>query len=459
MNTTKYILAAILLISVTSCKKILDVEPRQSVSDQQTIYDKGSAESAVRGAYNALADAGYYGTTFQSLGYLAGDNILWTGSQSQIQEFINHKVNPENATVSGAWVAIYRTINRVNNVIAKVSAVHDPLLTDITKNQLLGEAHFIRALAYFDLVRTWGGVPLITKPTILPTDNIGIKRSTADEIYTFILNDLEQAELLLPLPSTIAVGSSDRYRINRKTVFALKARYFLYKNNWTKAEEYADKIVSDAASYKLLKPFNSFFANDARGTQESVLEVFYNGTTEQNAHKNQWLPQTLGGTRQWAPNDAFVALVNDPVTGGGRSTLVAKDNQNRWYGTLYYRPTPSDPSYIIRTAELYLIRAEARAQQSDADVTKLVGAISDLNAVRDRAGLAPTTAITKADVLLAIENERRLEFAYEPHRWFDLVRTGRAKTVLNITEDFRLLMPIPAEQILADPTLNQNPGY
>ncbi|WP_207426067.1 RagB/SusD family nutrient uptake outer membrane protein [Pedobacter sp. SYSU D00535] len=458
-NPIKYILAIAFVISFSSCEKFLEVEPRASVSDEVTIYDKGSAESALHGVYNGLADAGYYGMSFQSIGYLNGDNIQWTGSQSQIQEFINHKVNPENATISTAWVAIYRTINRANNVIAKVPEVVDPLLTETAKKQILGEAYFVRALAYFDLARTWGGVPIVTKPTKTPADNIGITRSTIEQVYNQVLADLDQAETLLPLPGNIAVGGSDRYRANRKTAFALKARYYLYRNDWTKAEEYADKIVADNGNYRLLKPFNSFFANDARGTQESVFELFYNGTTEQNTHKNQWLPQNLGGTRQWAPNNAFVALVTDPVTSGGRSTLVAKDNQNRWYGTLYYRPTPSDPSYIIRTAELYLIRAEAKAQQFDANPAKLAEAIADLNAVRDRAGLAPTSAVTKEQVLSAIENERRLEFAYEPHRWFDLVRTGRAKQVLNITEDFRLVMPIPAEQLLADRALEQTLGY
>jgi starch-binding outer membrane protein, SusD/RagB family len=452
MKTTfiKLNISLLIIAALTSCEKFLDVEPRASVSDEQTIFDKGSAESAIRGVYSALADGGYYGTTFQSIGYLNGDNVQWTGSQSQVQEFINHRVNPENSTVAGAWVAIYRTINRANNVLAKVPQVTDAALTPALKNQILGEAYFVRALAYFDLARTWGGVPLITKPTILPTDNSGIVRSAVNEVYAFVLNDLEQAEQLLPLPATVAVGGTDRYRANRKTVWALKARFYLYRSDWAKAEEFADKIISDGTSYRLLKPFNSFFANDARGTQESVFEIFYNGTTEQNAHKNQWLPQNLGGTRQWAPSNALVTLLSDPLTAGGRSTLIARDNQNRWYGTLYYRATPADP---------YLIRAEARAQQADANPAKLAAGIADLNAVRDRAGLALAAPATKAALLLAIENERRLEFPYEAHRWFDLVRTGRAKQVLNITDDFRLVMPIPSEQLLADKALVQTTGY
>jgi hypothetical protein len=139
--------------------------------------------------------------------------------------------------------------------------------------------------------------------------------------------------------------------------------------------------------------------------------------------------------------------------GGNRNVLVAKDNQNRWYGNLYYRTPASDPTYIFRIAELYLIRAEARARQG-----KLAGALLDLNAVRDRAGLPASAAATADEVLLAIENERRVEFAQEPHRWFDLVRTGRA-AVVGVTDPDRHVMPIPVDQLLTDPALEQNPGY
>jgi hypothetical protein len=444
-HATRYLLLFALLLGLGSCEKFLDVKPRESVSDEGTITDKLSAETAVRGVYNALANSGYYGTTFQSIGYLSGDNVQWTGSQSQVQEFINHQVNADNSTISGAWVAIYRTINRANNVIARVPLVDDPALGAALRDQLVGEAYFIRALAYFDLARTWGGVPLVTAPTLSATDNAGIPRSPVEDVYAQVLSDLETAEPLLP-------ATTDRCRATRKTVWALKSRYYLYRQDWAGAEAYADKLIGDA-SYKLLKPYGAFFAGNARGTEESVFELFYNGTTEVNEHRNQWQPQANGGTRQWAPSNPVIALLNDPAVGGNRYVLVAKDNQNRWYGNLYYRTPASDPTYIFRIAELYLIRAEARARQG-----KVAEALLDLNAVRDRAGLAALAATTAEEVLLAIENERRVEFAQEPHRWFDLVRTGRA-AVVGVTNPDRYVMPIPVDQLLTDPALEQNPGY
>jgi hypothetical protein len=456
MKKVIYTLSFLAALSLSSCEKYLDVEPRASVSDDKTIFDNASAQTALTGAYAAVASEGYYGTTFQSIGYLNGDNIAWTGSQSQVQEFINHNVSADNSTISAAWSAIYIAINRSNHVIEKVPLVSDPLLTQANKDKIVGQAYFIRALAYFDLARTWGSVPIITKPTETAADNSGIAKSTQQQVYAKSLSDLEKAELLL-------TETTDRYRATRKTVWALKARYYLYNRDWVNAELYATKLIADNANYRLLKPYGTFFQGDARGTAESVFEIFYSAA-ELNNHRGQWQPQQNGGTRQWAPNDALVALVNNPLIGGNRSVLIAKDNQNRWYGNLYYRSPATDPSFVIRIAELYLIRAEAKANQAADGATiaddKILTATTDLNAVRDRAGLIATVATTKTEVLLAIENERRLEFALEPHRWFDLVRTGRAATVLNITDPRKYLMPLPNDQLLIDPALRpNNPGY
>jgi hypothetical protein len=205
----------------------------------------------------------------------------------------------------------------------------------------------------------------------------------------------------------------------------------------------------------LLNPYPSFFQPaSAVATKESVFELSYSATYT-NAHRGYWQPPANGGTRQWAPNDAFVALVNNPLVGGNRSALVARTSAGLWYGNLYYRSPATDPAYVIRIAELYLIRAEARAQQN-----KLGDALADLNAIRTRAGLAASTAATQSDILLAIEAERRIEFAFEPHRWFDLVRTGRAAAVLGVTDPNKYVFPIPVVEVgLSKGNLPQNPGY
>ncbi|HVW60637.1 MAG TPA: RagB/SusD family nutrient uptake outer membrane protein [Puia sp.] len=440
----------ILLPGLLSCHKFLDQQPVDYVSDQVTIVDAASAQTAVRGIYRKLSSDNYYGSLFQSFGYLSGDNVQWTGSQSIIQQFIAHDLKSDNGNLESVWTGIYSTINLANHVIAKVPAVKDASLSQALSNQLTGEAYFIRALSYFDLVRTWGGVPIVLTPTLTSKDKDTVRRSSAAQVYAQVLSDLNTAEGLLSAPST-----QNPVRANKETVQALKARYYLYQGQWTEAENYASLVIGDVKNYSLLKPYSSFFSPaSAIATKESVFELSYSATYT-NAHRGYWQPPANGGTRQWAPSDAFISLVNDPSVGGNRSALVAKTSAGLWYGNLYYRSPATDPAYVIRIAELYLIRAEARAQQDH-----LADAVSDLDSVRSRAALPPSTAATKEDILLAIENERRMEFAFEPHRWFDLVRTGRAAAVLGVTDARKYVFPLPiAEVNLSKGNLPQNDGY
>lgn len=450
-NKIRPLLFLLILLFMVSCKKFISIQPVDSVSDQVTIVDAASAQTAVRGVYRSLAADNYYGSLFQTFGYLPGDNVQWTGSQSIIQQFISHNITADNGNLESVWAAIYATINGANHVIAKVPAVVDPTLTRALRSQLTGEGYFIRALAYFDLARTWGGVPVTLTPTLSATDKDTIQRSSVAQVYAQVSSDLNAADSLLPLPST-----QNPVRANRETVWALKARFYLYRQMWALAESYAGQVIADTKNYALLTPYSSFFQPaSAVATKESVFELSYSATYT-NSHRSDWQPPANGGTRQWAPSDAFVTLVNDPLIGGNRNALVAKTSAGLWYGNLYYRSPATDPAYLIRIAELYLIRAEARAQQN----TNLSGAIGDLNAIRNRAGLAPTTAVSQGDVLLAIENERRIEFAFEPHRWFDLVRTGRAAAVLGVTDPNKYVFPFPVnEVVLSKGLLSQNPGY
>ena len=444
------LLLIVVMLFFFSCTKFLTVRPVDSVSDQVTIVDATSAQTAVRGAYRALASDNYYGSLFQTFGYLPGGNVQWTGSQSIIQQFITHNIQADNGNLESVWSGIYATINIANHVITKVPAVNDPNLSTSLRNQLTGEGYFIRALSYFDLARTWGGVPITLTPTTSTTSKDSIKRSTTAQVYAQVISDLNAADSLLPLPTT-----PNPVRANKETAWALKARYYLYQQNWALAENYASQVIADTKNYSLLTPYSSFFQPaSAIATRESVFELSYSATYT-NAHRGYWQPPANGGTRQWAPNDSFLALVNNPLIGGNRSVLVAKTSAGLWYGNLYYRSPATDPAYVIRIAELYLIRAEARAQQNE-----LSNALADLNAIRARAGLAASTVVIQNDILLAIENERRIEFAFEPHRWFDLVRTGRAEAVLGITDPNKLVFPLPVMDVgLSKGNLPQNPGY
>jgi hypothetical protein len=445
-----YLISAILLLG--SCKKFLAVEPQLNVDQSQAIIDAGSAATATNGLFNTLGSNGYYGSNFPAISYLAGGDIQWTGSQSDPSEINKHLTSSTNGYILTAWTSIYQTISQANYIIADVPKVVDPLFTTAIRNQYLGEAYFIRALAYFDLARGWGGVQLILTPTLTPADNTGIPRSSLAATYAQVLKDLNTAETLVPT-------AVNRNRVTQKTVWALKARLYLYTQQWALAEQYATQVISDVADYSLVTPYSAFFANNAVATNESVFELAY---TVSNINNNStwWLPPALGGRREWAPNANLVALLNNPAIGGNRSALIAQTVPpgNLWYGQLYYRkPIGTDPAYVIRLAELYLIRSEARAEQGN-----LSGSLSDLNAVRARAGIPANTASTLSSLLLALEQEREVEFPFETDRFFNLVRTGRAQTVLSLPDTHLYLFPIPYSQTLVDPELagaNANPGY
>lgn len=451
----KILYASILLLfAASSCQNFLEKEPVNAVSDAHPIFDQKSAETALNGVYRELASAGYYGETYVTLGFFPSGDIknLTTGGAANL---VNINYRADDVNFNTAWKAIYSTINRANNVIAKIPSVEDPTFTQTLKDQYIGEAKLIRALAYFDLARAWGGVQLILEPTTSLVERADVQRSSLDETYQQILKDLQEAEQVLP-------ESVNRIRATRHTVWALRARLHLYREEWALAEEYATKLINLSTDYYLLKPFNAWFANNVTGTAESVFELQYSALN-QSAIRNQMQHPTNGGTYRYAPNDRFVQLLNNQELSGGRKTLigsVTQSNTTIWFGNLYYRLPATDPAYVIRIAELYLIRAEARAH-----LQHIAEGTADLNTIRERAEVPLSTANTQEALLLAIENERRIEFAFEAHRWFDLSRTGRAKTVLESldqnthVEAYELLFPIPIEQVQLDENLTQNPGY
>ena len=443
---TSYIRTAVFLTVIilsASCKKYLEETPNNALPTDGSITDASTARAAIIGTYDRLQ--GYYASSYPTLGTITTDNVIFNGTLSEYLQLDQNAIPTDNVITVSAYQGIYRTINSANSVIAYVPAVNDPLLSAAEKNKIVGEAYFIRALAYFDLARGWGGVQLQLKPTADLTVLKGIKRSTLDQTYDQVLADLIQAEQLLP------EDASTRNRAQKSAARALRARLHLYRKQWAEAENYATQVISNT-KYTLVKPYKSFFTAPFQ-TAESVLELAYS-VNDRNTYWNLWYPSSAGGQFTLKPSDALVAKLNNAAIGGTRNTLIAGTGATV-YGVLYNTTaTGTDPSYLIRIAELYLIRAEARAQQN-----KLTDAAADLNAVRSRAEVAATTAATQTAILQAIEDENGIEFAFEAHRWFDLVRTERVGAVLGITNRNFWLFPIPYSDIQSDPDVTQNPGY
>ncbi|MBL7698031.1 MAG: RagB/SusD family nutrient uptake outer membrane protein [Chitinophagaceae bacterium] len=448
-----FVISSVVILA-SSCKKYLETKPVGAVSDDAPIVDKASAETALRGVYRQLASSGYYGETYVTLGYFPSGDIknLTTGGAANL---VNVNFRADDVNFNAAWNAIYNTINRANHVIARTPAVEDPLLTQALKDRYVGEAKFIRALAYFDLARAWGGVQLVLEPTSSLVNGAAVQRSTLDQTYDQVLADLQDAEQLLP-------DELNRIRATKRTVWALRARLHLYRAEWDLAEQYATKLIDLSSDYSLVKPYSAWFKNNVVATPESIFELEYSAINP-SAIRAQMQHPTKGGTYRYAPNDRFVQLLNDSLVSGGRKALIGSVTQGGttiWFGDLYYRLPATDPAYIFRIAEMYLVRAEARAH-----LDKTEESLHDLNEVRKRADVPELDLTTQDELLLAVENERRVEFAFEAHRWFDLTRTGRAEVVLEAldpntkVESYESKFPIPITQIQLDNNLTQNEGY
>lgn len=448
MMKTKLILTIAVFAGLTSCRKtFLDAQSAQNISDNAAIIDSASALTATLGLYDGLQDGNYYGGDgLAAAAILSGGDGLWVGTLNYYNDFTTHTYRADNTLIFRIWSSIYKVVNRANHVISKVPALDNRLISDSKKNLYTGEAYFIRALAFFDLGRTWGNIPLVLIPTASPDDVKGVKQSDKATVFAQVERDLLKADSLLP-------NTVSRNRITKNTVYAFLARLYLYTKQYDLAEQYATRIISNG-NYSLID-WSTFVNNKA--TNESIFELQYT-TTDPSSHYGSW--SSVNYRNQFCPTGALYTLIQNPAVGGDRKILIKDISTasiaNYYVQLLYWRTNGDNPTYVFRLAEQYLIRAEARLGKAAVDLT---GAQSDLNAVRSRAHVATVSLATKEELFAAILDERRVEFALEPQRWFDLVRTGTVSGKLGVSDTTKNIYPIPYNDIAADKDLVQNPLY
>lgn len=451
MKKLTIIFALVLATVFTSCEKFLDLKPTNALLADNAVYDAKTSRALINSAYTSLKS--YNISSALVLGTIPADNIFFGGSQSQNIELDNHAFTVTNSAIVSAYRSNYSLINITNWAISEIPKVQDANFSSGEQQKLVGEAHFIRALAYFNLVRSWGGVQLQLNPTTDLSTLGSIKRSTAAETYGQILQDLNIAENLLP-----ADDASTRNLAQRSTIQAFRAKIRLYAGQFDQVEEDANRVIGNS-KYELVQSFNQFFQSPFL-SKESIFEL---SATANNTgvSATPWLPAsgTPRGSYEYRPTNEIILLLNDPAKGGDRSSLLGTRG-NDVYVSLYHTISPNvNPAYVLRIADIYLVRAEARVRKSNPD---LEGAIADLNAVRSRANadLFPENNTDVQQILQAIWDERRIEFAFEADRWYDLVRTEQAGQVLGV-QDNLWLFPIPQADVLSDEDLdgNNNPGY
>lgn len=423
---------------------VLDVAPQSSIPAGEAFKDKQGIERGILGAYSGLQSLSYYGRTYAIFSDLAGDNLAHPPNATAVSyaEVDNNAILPENESVDGIWSVIYDAINVANNVIVQVPKMSD--MTDAEKNRALGELYFLRALNHFNLMNYFGAIPVKTSPTV-GVENINVPRDPTDAVYAQIIQDLRFAAENLP-------AGGPKIRASKHAANALLARVYLYKKDYENALAFATQVI-DNGGYALQENYGDIFASE--GTAESIFEVDFTAL-DRNRIAEYNFPLTLNGRREVEPAADLIAAYTAPderlaasiaVTGGLPYAIKYDD-----------LGTGSDNFVVLRLADMYLIRAEARASvNGPADLIR-----EDLNTIRNRANLADISTGSYPELLAAIESERRLEFAFEGHRWFDLVRTGRAVDVLpTVMNTDQTLFPIPLSELLSNthPGMTQNPGY
>ncbi|HPE58430.1 MAG TPA: RagB/SusD family nutrient uptake outer membrane protein [Bacteroidales bacterium] len=436
----------IILISLTSCAKVLDVEPYQSISPEDALKDKTGIERAITGSYSVLGNVGSYGRYQIIVSDLAADNLDWVATSVDYSEIDQNDINANNIVIDGIWSANYDGINRVNNILHKLPDIPD--LTENEINLFEGEARFLRALFHFNLVNFFGGVPVKTQPT-LDLSNIDQARNTRDEVYLQIIEDLTIAEE--KLPASVAPGHAGSFSAS-----ALLARIYLTRfhlsnvqEDAAKAIEKANKVINEGG-FTLTENYADLFNGN---NSEIIFQVVFDAQNYNRLAQN-FFPISLKGLYIIAPSADYMTCY-DPIDSVRFTNSAMTDSTGKSYCNKYRDiVTGTDRVMVLRLAEMYLIKAEALAYTN--------GSLDEIKAsidlVRARAGLTGTTASGIEELKTAIENERRYEFAFEGHRWHDLVRTGRATAVMGI-EEKQTLFPIPLSEMQTNKKMTQNEGY
>ncbi|HYH13645.1 MAG TPA: RagB/SusD family nutrient uptake outer membrane protein, partial [Flavisolibacter sp.] len=394
MFKIKKAIYALLIVSIaaTSCKKLLDQEPASSLDATTAFTNRQAVEAGVLGIYSALQSGNYYGLRYWALADLYADVLTHTGTFPSFAQYFNRQLLPDNTENTAMWSAIYDGINRANNIIAAVPNINDPAFN---KEAALGEARFLRALMYFDLVRAWGGsvngynqsggtgVPIFTDPTLTPEGAAPKAKSAEADVYQLINDDLDYA--MVNLPAARRTG-----RANIDVATALKARFELYRGNWEQAEVLATTVID---KFKSTTAFGGLVPGENYASlwttqnlqQESLFELQFD-QTDANSIAFFYYPTALGGRNEISSTTTLAAAhepgdIRLPVNVSVATTTTPVIPANK---TLKYSEVAGTDNFIIiRLAELYLIRAEARAKQS-----KLTEALEDVNLIRRRAGLA-----------------------------------------------------------------------
>ncbi len=446
----------LLLLAFTACKKPLDLEPKNNISQEQALLTSKDVEVALVGTYADLARTDFYGgRPFLIADFLANTNAIeWNGTYEELTQAYRRSLLKTNVFVSNVWRDGYRVINDVNNVLSAIDKVDEA-----KKDRITGEAKFIRGAAYFDLVRLFGkayndgspttnlGVPLILTPTTVIKPENYVSRATVAAIYQQAIKDLTEAETVLP--------ETNGFFATKYAAAGMLARLYLQMGNYKEAANAANRVIG-SDNYQLATTYAKAFPvvqeddkppQPGANTVEDVFAIQVTNLTGFNSYNEFYGSSAYGGR-----GDAVIAA------SWIENTFSDNDDRKNFFyddGDMYTSKFANQYGNvsIIRLAEMYLIRAECNVRLAPAAPIGGETPLADLAMVRSRAGLTTTTA-TLANIL----NERKLELAFEGFALHDAKRTQTniGSVAWNANN---LVFPIPQRETDANTNLVQNPGY
>ena len=437
-----------------SCNKLIDVGPPKTDLTGNTVFtNDATATAALTGIYEKMsAGADNFGNGAITLyGGLAADELVNYSTYSGQAEFYAANITTRNEVISNLWAQAYAYIYQANAVLEGL--IDSTLVTRSLRQQLRGEAKFIRSFCYLYLVNLFGDVPLVL--TTNYSTNAELVRTSKAEVYQQIISDLNDARNIMM--SDYIFSNEEKVRPTRWAAEALLARVYLYLEEWQNAEAISTDIINNGPFTLVNELDNVFLKNsDEAIWQLSPVRPSIN-TEEGNLFILTGLPNTAALSGE---------LVNSFELGDQRKVhwigMYSAGSQSFYYPYKYkvkLSPTISEYYMVLRLGEQFLIRAESRIHQGN-----ISGCQNDLNLIRNRAGLPNTIETEETGLLNAVYHERQVELFVEwGHRWFDLKRTGKADSVLSVLKtDWQgtdELFPIPQSEIANDPRLSQNPGY
>lgn len=464
IKNTALFLMSLTVVSATlqSCKKLIAVPPPQNQLVTSSVFDDSAgATAAIIGIYsnlNPYTSFVFGNGAITAYTGLASDELVLNNASSEESQFYTNSIAPGNSINNGSlWSLAYSSVYQANACMEGLSA--SGKLSASLKNQLLGEAKFLRAFIYFNLVNLYGDIPLVTSTNYKA--NAVTPRIAKDSVYLQIIADLNDAAALL----NTSYASGTKVRANKYAALSLLARVYLFTGDWQAAEAFSAETIN-SGQYSLEPDLKNVFLTNS---SESIWQMPPYGQGMETTEGYFFVPYDVASVPKYTIS---ASLLNAFESGDERKSKWLNKNTVSINGTptdFYYpfkyklgydgNTEPVENYIVLRLAEQYLIRAEARANLDD-----LKGALSDLNSIRTRAGLSPLNITTRANLLDAILHERQVEFFCEwGQRWFDLKRTGTINATLSSEkpswQQTAALFPIPAQQIHTNPFLIQNPGY